>query len=284
MIALGIYYSDLVSTVSETYAKEILTPEYGEGLDPILKYREGQLHGIVNGIDYREFNPATDPNLPINYDFTSISRKREVKRALQTEVGLPADSEEPLLGYIGRFTRQKGDPILVEGVEGLLAKHGVQFVALGQAPKGEEKYEEVLRALELKHPQQVKVIARFDDPLAHRIYAGCDLFVMPSLYEPCGLGQLISSRYGTIPVVRHTGGLADTVLEHPVMGNGFVFQEADGSDLEKALERAFYLFQHKERWERTVVRAMNCDVSWERACQKYEELYQQAMQLHGQSS
>lgn len=162
-----------------------------------------------------------------------------------------------------------------------MARHEAQLIALGQAPQGEEKYEEVLRTLESRYPQQVKVIGRFDDPLAHRIYAGCDLFLMPSLYEPCGLGQLISFRYGTIPVVRRTGGLADTVLEHPVMGNGFVFQDAsDGADLAKALERAFPLFQHKERWMRMVVRAMNSDVSWERACQKYEELYQWAIEFH----
>lgn len=278
MIALGIHHSDVVSTVSETYAKEILTPEYGEGLDMVLRHREERLYGIVNGIDYDDFNPATDPYLPVNYDFTSISKKQEVKRALQMEVGLSSRPGVPLLGYVGRFTRQKGTPILVEGVEGILAKHEAQLVALGQAPKGEEKYEEVLRTLEARHPQQVKVLARFDDPLAHRIYAGCDLFLMPSLYEPCGLGQLISFRYGTVPVVRHTGGLADTVVEHPVMGNGFVFHDTkDGTDLTNALERAICLFQRQERWEQMVVRAMNSDVSWERACQKYEELYRRAM-------
>lgn len=279
MIALGIYYSDLVSTVSETYAKEILTPEYGEGLDPVLRHRAEQLYGIVNGIDYDEFNPATDHHLPSNYDLTSINKKREVKRALQIEVGLPDDLQVPLLGYVGRFTKQKGASLLVEGVEGVMARHEAQLIALGQAPKGEEKYEEVLRTLETRYPQQVKVIGRFDDPLAHRIYAGCDFFLMPSLYEPCGLGQLISFRYGTIPVVRHTGGLADTVLEHPVMGNGFLFHDAEnGADLGETLKRAFSLFQHKERWRQMIMRAMNSDVSWERACQKYEELYQRAMQ------
>ena len=281
MMGLAIYYSDLVSTVSETYAREILTPEYGEGIDPILRHRENQLYGIVNGIDYDAYDPSTDHALSSNFNIISVDKKKRAKQALQAEVGLPNDAEVPLLGYVGRFTKQKGCHLLADGVESLLAKTRVQLVALGQAPKGEEKYGKMLETLADRHPGQVKVIARFDDALSRRIYSGCDLFLMPSLYEPCGLGQLIALRYGTIPVVRHTGGLIDTVIEHPVMGNGFVFHNAyDGGDLEKALERTIYLFHDKERWRRLVIRAMSSDSSWERACQRYEDIYKRAIELH----
>jgi len=281
MMALGVYHADLVSTVSETYAREILTPEYGEGLDPVLRHRQGRLWGILNGIDYEEFNPATDPHLPANYRPASASRKRRLKEALQKEVGLPVSPRPPLVGYVGRLTRQKGILLLVDAMERLLTKRGVQFLVLGQIPRGEEGCQEVLEAIEASYPQQVRLAVRFDEGLARRIYAGCDLLVVPSLYEPCGLVQLIALRYGTIPVVRHTGGLADTVQEHPIMGNGFVFHDArDGADLAMALERAVTLFQSKEPWARLVARAMSSDVSWDRACQKYEDLYRLAVERH----
>ncbi|MBI4328840.1 MAG: glycogen synthase [Chloroflexi bacterium] len=279
--ALGIYHADAVSTVSETYAQQILTPEYGEGLDAVVRHRLEDLYGIVNGIDYEEFDPAADPHLPVTYNIGRMEEKRNLKGTLQAHVGLPTEVETPLLGSIGRLSRQKGIPILVDGIERLLAKGPAQLVVLGEAPAGEEAYEEMLRALEARHPTQVRVIARTDESLARLIYAGSDLFLMPSLYEPCGLGQLIALRYGTVPVVRRTGGLADTVLEHPIMGNGFLFDGAtDGADLVRTLERALSLFRQKEQWQRLVARAMSSDVSWHRASQKYEDLYSQAVKIH----
>jgi starch synthase len=280
MMGLGIYHADVVSTVSETYAREILSPEYGEGLDPVLRHRHANLYGITNGIDYTEFNPRAAPFLAKHYRLGSLGGKRKLKLALQSELGITSDPDIPLLAYIGRLTRQKGIWLLAEGVGKLLEAGKVQLAVLGKAPAGEESYEEMLCSLEVRYPQQVRLTTRYDEPLAHRIYAGADMFVMPSLYEPCGLTQLIALRYGTIPVVRHTGGLVDTVRENSVMGNGFVFHDTrNGADLERAIMRAIELYRQKEHWSRLVARAMCCDVSWERACHQYEEMYQRAIQM-----
>jgi starch synthase len=280
-MALGIYHADVVSTVSETYAREILTPEYGEGLDPVLRHRQDRLYGIVNGIDHSEYDPAKDPHLPFKYRVSSIGGKSRCKQALLAELGLATDQDIPLVGYVGRVTRQKGMPLLVEAMEPILAEGKAQLAVLGTAPQGEQELLRLLQALESRNAGRMRMIIGFDTALAHRIYAGCDLLAMPSIYEPCGLAQLIALRYGTIPVVRHTGGLADTIIEHPLMGNGFVFYgRQNGTDLKMALERAFSLFQHRRQWACLVARAMNCDTSWERSCLEYEKLYARAVELH----
>lgn len=281
MMGLGIYYADVVSTVSESYAREILTKEYGEGLDPVLRARQEHLYGIVNGIDCYEYNPSTDRSVSPNYELSTIERKREVKRQLQAELGLPQNPDAPLLGYVGRLTKQKGVTTLIEGMERILPGHWVQLVALGQAPNGDEVYGRMLKDLEVRYPQRARVVTRFDDSLARRIYAGADIFVMPSIYEPCGLGQLIALRYGTIPVVRRTGGLADTVVEHPITGNGFVFNDrTDGMDMADTVERAIATYQRKDQWNKLIARAMCSDTSWQRASEKYEQLYQKAVEAH----
>lgn len=278
-MGLGIYYADVVSTVSNTYAREILTAQYGEGLDPVLRERQSDLFGIVNGIDCSTYNPHTDRNLGVNYKLSTISRRRTLKRALQQEVGLPVEDNAPLLAYIGRFTRQKGVSLMASALEPFLTDGRVQLVVLGQAAPGEESYREVLEDLQSRHPDRARVIARFSEPLAHRIYAGCDLFLMPSLFEPCGLGQLIALRYGAIPVVRHTGGLVDTVVEHPIYGNGFVFHDPESpNDMEAAIERALSAYRSSGEWALLQARAMSSDVSMDRACKQYETLYRHAIE------
>jgi len=279
MLALGILCSDVVSTVSPTYAREILTPEYGEKLDPLLRLRQGELFGILNGIDYDEFNPATDPRIPGNYDASSPQKKAANKAALQRKAKLPEDPSVPLIGMVGRLAAQKGMDILVEGLELFLKKERAQFVLLGS---GEELYQKMVADIAAKYPRQAALFLTFDLLLAQLIYAGSDLFLMPSKFEPCGLGQMIALRYGTIPVVRRTGGLADTIHDagpNLDAGNGFVFEEYSAKALLGALRRAVAAFDHKEAWRLLMVRGMQADFSWQASARKYEEMYRKALDL-----
>jgi starch synthase len=272
LMGRGILFADVITTVSERYAAEILSPEYGERLDPLLRERKDRLFGILNGIDTAVLDPATDPYIPVHYDLEHLERRRENKLALQREAALPVDAQVPLVGMIGRLSGQKGLDLLAPIAEALL-RQGIQLVVLGV---GDEHYAQLLRRLERDYPNQVRAFLRFDTPLAQRIYAGSDIFLMPSRYEPCGLGQMIAMRYGSVPVVRETGGLADTVAEWDPQrgtGTGFRFERYDPLDCLAALMRALETYRYPEAWRRLQRNGMACDFSWDRSASKYVELY-----------
>ncbi|MBE3588295.1 MAG: glycogen synthase GlgA [Thermoanaerobacteraceae bacterium] len=276
---MGILYADVINTVSKTYAAEIQSPEFGERMDGLLRKRSHDLYGIVNGINYHEFNPKTDHRIHRNYDRDSIENKRENKYALQKEMELPV-KDVPLLGMISRLVDQKGLDLIARITDRLLAQD-IQFVVLGS---GDRRYEEMLRNIKSRYPERVGIYIGFNSILAQRIYAGADMFLMPSRFEPCGLGQLIAMRYGTIPIVRATGGLADTVHDYnPVTGsgNGFVFAEYTGDALYDAVERAIRLYREKpDQWRRLIRTAMELDFSWARSGVEYLQLYQEALSRH----
>lgn len=275
----GIIYADLINAVSEQYAKEILTKEFGEALHRILKHREGRLFGIVNGIDYNIFNPKKDPYVFKKYDENSIDKKIENKLALQKSFHLPQNPDVPLLGMVTRITEQKGFDLLMEIAEDLL-KHDIQFFITGAGAKDYEKFFEKLAK---KYPQKIGINLEFDVKKASQIYAASDIFLMPSRYEPCGLGQLISMRYGSIPVVRATGGLADTVTDfnpETGKGNGFVFTGYDAKEFLGAIIRAIENYKHKDVWKKLIKRAMRISNSWEIPAKKYVELFKKAIVFH----
>jgi len=269
----GILHAGVISTVSETYAHEILTPEYGFGFEGILADRRERLWGIVNGIDYEEFNPRTDPHIAANFGPETLDRRIENKRALQRRCSLPVRDDLCLIGMVTRLFYQKGADIAVQAMASLLARRDAQFVVLGT---GDDEHHRLLAELEARFPEKVKVFLTFDPPLGQQIYAGADAFLMPSRYEPCGLGQMIAQRYGAVPIVRRTGGLADTVQNYDAAedrGTGFVFERAEADDLERALERALALFADGDAWRRLMLRGMHQDFSWNRAAGRYEEMY-----------
>jgi len=279
-MARAIARADIISTVSPRYAKEILTAEFGEGLDGLLRQRRADVRGIVNGIDTEAFDPAHDPHIAASYTAEDRRGKAQCKAALQTEGGLRVDAETPVLGVIGRLVEQKGVDLLTAVAPDLL-EGGAQLVVLGT---GDPAYEERWRKLRERYPSRLFLTLGFDAALAQRIYAGCDLFLMPSRFEPCGLGQLISLRYGTIPVVRAVGGLADTVRdvdEHPRDGNGFAFTRYDRTAFSGALARALRAFRRDgDVWNELRGRAMHEDHSWTASATRYVELYQLARRRH----
>ncbi len=276
----GILWADLVTTVSETYSKEIVTPEYGEGLDSLLRYRQKDLRGIVNGVDYEEYNPATDPYLPANYDSLTIEKRIINKLALQQRANLPQNAEISLIGMVQRLDEQKGFDILEKAIDPILKETKAQLVILG---RGREYYETMLRQIASRYPQQVALFVAFDNPLAHLIYAGCDMFLMPSRFEPCGLGQLIAMRYGALSIVRHTGGLVDTVPEFTPdlkQGNGFVFKDYTPGALITAVTQAVNAFRNqKVAWRQAIQRVMELDFSWQASAKKYEDVYQKSLEI-----
>ncbi len=279
-MARAIVRADIVSTVSPRYAKEILTPEFGEGLERLLQERKADVRGIVNGIDTVAFDPATDPAIAAHYSADDRRGKASCKAALQTEGGLRIDAETPTLGVIGRLVEQKGVDLLTAVAPDLL-EGGAQLVVLGS---GDPAYEERWRMLRERYPSRLFLTLGFDAALAERIYAGCDLFLMPSRFEPCGLGQLISLRYGTIPVVRAVGGLADTVRdvdEHPRDGNGFSFAPYDRTAFSGALARALRAFRRDgDLWNGLRGRAMHEDHSWAASAKEYLDIYKLAQRRH----
>jgi len=279
LLGRGLYYADAVNTVSQRYAEEILTPEYGERMDPLLRLYRSKLYGILNGIDYEVFNPAADPSLEVRYDLESIERKVENKLALQKELGLPQRPEVPMIGLISRLYDQKGLDLIANIMWGLM-RLDLQLVVLGA---GEGRYEEMFRANARDNPQKLSATIGFKPVLAQHIYAGADMFMMPSKFEPCGLGQLISLRYGTIPIVRATGGLADTIQDwDPAKqtGNGFVFEAYDHWDLFSQVVRALENFRQPLLWRALQGNAMRSDVSWANSAVQYVRLYQTAMASH----
>ena len=278
-ISQGILWANMVTTVSETYAREIVTPEYGEGLDQLLCYRQDKLFGIVNGLDYEEYNPATDTFIPANYDYSTLGKKVTNKLALQRQAGLPENADVPLVGMVSRLDEQKGLDIVAECLDSLLQETQAQIIILG---KGKEHYHSLLKQAAGRYPQQVAVFLAFDNALAHLIYAGCDVFLMPSQFEPCGLGQLIAMRYGAVPVVRRTGGLADTIQDLTQdlnEGSGFVFQDYDSKAMSIAIQRAVAACKKKKAWQRVIRRIMALDFSWQASAKKYESIYYRALEL-----
>lgn len=269
----GILYADVVTTVSRTYAQEIQTKEYGEGLEEVIRQKSKVLFGILNGIDYEIWNPATDPDIAVNYDTNNLPKKMANKSALQKECALPISPDIPLIGMVTRLTKQKGLDLLIP-IFDQISNLGVQSVILGT---GDEYYHKTITTLASNHPQSVSVSLTFDNNLAKRIYAGSDMFLMPSRYEPCGLGQMISLRYGSIPIVRATGGLADTVQEFDPQietGCGFLFRAYSSLDLFVAIQKAIDIFKNnKIGWNTLVTNAMQTDFSWEKSAQQYIDLY-----------
>jgi starch synthase len=276
LMGRGIYWADLVNTVSQTYAQEILTPEYGERLDPLLRDRRDRLFGILNGIDYKTANPATDPHISTNYDSNSLDRRLANKSALQEEARLPTDADVPLIGIISRLTDSKGLDILGDIIDHVLDL-GVQFVLMGT---GDQHYHDLFSRMVRQYPHQAAIFLTFNAPLTQRIYAGCDMFLMPSRFEPCGTGQLIAMHYGSVPIVRATGGLADTVQDYDPrtgQGNGFVFESYDRWMLFSAIVRALETFKHRQAWQQIQVRGMRADFSWDQSARKYVDLYHRAI-------
>ncbi len=262
----GLVYSDALSTVSERYSQEIQTAEQGFGLDGVLRDRAAALHGILNGADYGEWNPETDPLIAANYSDRDLSGKFACKSDLIAEFGLPTDAESrPLLGVVSRFVSQKGFDILGE-IAPALAALNVSLVALGT---GEKQYEELFRDLAVAHPGHIAVQIAYDHKLAHKIEAGADMFLMPSHYEPCGLNQMYSLRYGTVPVVRATGGLDDTIGDR----TGFKFEEYSGPALLDAVHVALGAFPDKAAWTGMMLAGMREDFSWHAAAGRYSALY-----------
>jgi starch synthase len=273
-MAQGILHADFVNTVSDTYAREILTPEYGAGLDTLLRARAAAVSGIVNGIDYEEFDPQTDSALAANYSVDTLDLRVANKRALQERAGLPGRDGILLFGVVTRLFAQKGIDLVAAAFDAMLGLRDAQLVVLGT---GDEDVHGMLQRLEAKYPDRVKVWLEFNPALGQLIYGGCDCFLMPSRYEPCGLGQLISLRYGAVPLVRRTGGLTDTVqdVDAPLRsGTGFVFDAPDARKLEHAAERALAAFEDRAGWRALQERGMRQDWSWRRAAAKYGALYQ----------
>jgi len=271
----GLLYSDIINTVSKTYSKEIQTEQYGYGLEGVLKVRSDDLYGIVNGIDYDEWDPTKDKDLYHDFGTGDVKGKETNKKALKADLGLAA-GKKPLFGIITRLADQKGLDILSEAMDEMLAMD-LQFVLLGT---GEEKYHKLYTSIAKKRPKQVSVTIGFDNKLAKRIYAGSDVFLMPSAYEPCGLGQLISLRYGTVPLVRKTGGLADTVKNFSPKtgaGNGFVFTDYTKKALLKAVRAAVAMYEDKKAWKALVTGAMSEDHSWDSSAREYIKLYNKAV-------
>jgi len=272
----GLVYSHRVNTVSKTYAREIQTPEYGCRLDGLLRWlaEQGRLSGIVNGIDYSEYNPATDPRIPAHFSADSPEGKALCRAALQKERNLPARRNAAVVGIISRLADQKGFDLIADAAQELLSLP-VQLVVLGT---GEPRYEALFRDLAARHPKQVSAEIGFDADLAQRIYAGSDMFLMPSRFEPCGLGQLMSLRYGTIPIVRATGGLADTIVDYrPGKGTGFVFRDYCTGAMMGAVRRAVGVFADRQEWAGLVQRALRADFSWTSSARRYAALYREAV-------
>lgn len=275
----GIVFSDVINTVSKKYSEEIQTPEFGAGLDGILRTRREDLYGIVNGIDYDEWSPEKDRFIPERYDADHLEGKAACKAALQKAFGLPVDGGPPVASSISRLADQKGFDLVSDGF-GQLVSAGIQYILLGT---GERKYHDLFTELARKYPRSFAVKIAYDNALAHLIEAGSDLFLMPSRYEPCGLNQLYSLRYGTVPVVRAVGGLDDTITDDPGdpgLRTGFKFEEYTIDDMMAALNRALAVRRESREWVDLVRRCMKQDFSWEKSAGEYGALYEKAIKHH----
>ncbi|MCC7474741.1 MAG: glycogen synthase GlgA [Pirellulales bacterium] len=281
----GIAFADVLTTVSPRYAQEIQSSPLGCGLEGILQHRRNELSGIINGVDYHEWNPETDPHLTayggLNYGVHNFAEgKRECKSALQREMSLPQDPASPLIAMVGRLADQKGFDLVAQLIPTWVAQSPAQWVILGT---GEQQYHELFARLAQQHPTKVAVRLGFSNELAHRIEAGADMFLMPSRYEPCGLNQLYSLKYGTVPIVHATGGLADTITnltEHTRLigtANGFSFDTYNATALADALERACRAYDDRPLWEQLIRTGMQQDWSWNHSAREYTRLYQRTL-------
>jgi len=278
----GIAHADSVTTVSPTYAEEIQTEQFGEGLQEVVSSRSDDLHGILNGADYSVWSPSADKFIPVRYDIDDLNGKRQNKAELQHEFDLAIRPSIPLVGFVGRLTDQKGLDILLPAVEQMLdaiddPRDGFQFVFLGE---GNDTYEERIEQLAAEHDRWVGAHIGFSEELAHLFQAGCDVLVVPSRYEPCGLTQLYAMKYGTLPVVHETGGLADTVVDvdrDQPKSTGFVFEDYSDEALRSTLERAIDRHSNYRQWRPLMERAMEQDFSWDTSARKYRELYDELL-------
>jgi starch synthase len=281
LLKTAMVFADSINTVSPRYAQEIQSSPLGCGLDGVLQYRHNVLSGILNGIDPQEWNPETDPHLPAHYNANTVIQGKPIcKEALQKELGLPQDASAPLVGIVGRLIDQKGFDLVADVMQRWVQMSDVQWAILGT---GQPKYHKILETLAARFPQKVAVRLQFSNPLAHRIEAGADIFLMPSRFEPCGLNQLYSLRYGTVPLVRATGGLADTIVGFDAhapnpAANGFVFQEYSSLALSETLRQACDAYRNSEIWQRLISIGMDQDWSWARSARQYVELYQKTVE------
>ena len=272
----GIIHADIINTVSEQYSEEIMTKKFGQALDRILQNRADRLFGIINGIDYRDYNPASDPGLYKNYDFNSLHLKTKNKLFLQRMFNLPENPKVPLIAMVSRITEQKGFDLVMDIIDPLL-RLDLQIVVMGG---GDKKYESFFRKYIKKNPKKIAAHLKFDILHATKVYAGSDMFLMPSRFEPCGLGQMISLRYGSIPIVRATGGLVDTITDYNARtkkGNGFTFKTYDSRDLLVAITRAIENHKHREEWIELMKKGMQLSFSWKIPAKKYVLLFRKAI-------
>jgi starch synthase len=271
----GVVYTDLITAVSPKYAEEVQTPEFGNGLDAALRQRSADLRGILNGVDYTEWDPATDGNLAGHYSPLDLSGKRDCRKDLLHAFGLDVPEQTPVIGICSRFASQKGFDLL-EQIAGRLAERDLAVVALGT---GEPYYEKFFRDFAFANAGRFSIQIRYDEAMAHKIEAGADIFLMPSRFEPCGLNQIYSLKYGTIPVVRATGGLDDTVQEwnpRQNSGTGFKFQPYEAQALLDAIDQALSAFYDKKQWKQLMENAMAQNLSWEKPAREYAAVYEEA--------
>ena len=274
MLKGGLVYADYITTVSETYAEEIKYPFYGEQLDGLLRARSASLRGILNGIDYKVFDPSNDKNIFAEYNSKNCkAKKAENKRKLQEELGLPVDEGKYMIAIISRLTDQKGLDLVNYAIERIVDEN-TQFVIIGT---GDSRYENMFKHYQWKYPERVSANIMYSDQLAHKLYAAADAMLMPSLFEPCGLTQLISLRYGTIPIVRETGGLKDTVIpynEFDGTGTGFSFANYNGDEMLGVINYSKHIYyNHRDQWDKMVQRGMEADFSWNSSARQYEGMY-----------
>ncbi|HBO69821.1 MAG TPA: glycogen synthase GlgA [Deltaproteobacteria bacterium] len=280
LLKAGLVFSDVLSTVSHTYSREIQTADYGCGLEGVLYQRREDVFGILNGVDYDEWNPKTDRLIAAHYSKYNLSGKGACKADLLAEFGWTDPVSEPVIGFIGRLTAQKGVDLL-DLIGGWLAEQPVRLVVLGT---GERRYEQSITELARRRPDKVSLRLGFDNRLAHKVQAGADIFLMPSRYEPCGLTQICSLKYGTVPIVRNTGGLADTVVdadEDPAGGTGFKFNGYDAGELIRAISRTLAAHANRRRWKAIVRRGMAKDFSWDASAREYLSIYEKALRKRG---
>jgi starch synthase len=281
LLKTGMVFADSINTVSPRYAQEIQSSPLGCGLEGVLQYRRDVLSGILNGIDPQEWDPERDPHLAANYNAATVGQGKPIcKAALQKELGLPREGAVPLVGMVGRLIDQKGFDLMADVMQRWVQTSDVQWAILGT---GQPKYHKLLETLAERFPQRVALRLEFSNPLAHRIEAGADLFLMPSRFEPCGLNQLYSLRYGTVPLVRATGGLADTIVGFDPQSpnpaaNGFVFQEYSGLALSECLRQATDAYRRPEVWQKLSAAGMAQDWSWARSAREYVELYRKTVE------
>ena len=277
ILKAALIFSDVINTVSKKYSEEIQTTEFGYGMEGVLAMRRADLYGILNGVDYDEWNPETDKFLAAQYSSADLKGKQTCKEDLLKEFNLPASLRtQPLLGVISRLADQKGFDLLAEIIDELMAIN-LGFVLLGT---GEQKYHDLFAAIGKKYPKRAGIKIAYNNAIAHKIEAGCDLFLMPSRYEPCGLNQIYSLKYGTVPVVRATGGLDDTIVDYngsDGQGNGFKFTEYSAQEFLHSIKRALKIYANKTKWARLVKNCMANDFSWEQSAKQYMELYGKAL-------